>query len=118
MGDPLEKIYLNPTNEASFGGVNSLSRVSKLKRKDVLEWLKGQKAYSLHRSIRRNFRRNRVIVAKKMDSQWQSDLVDISSLKNFNDGYRYLLTCIDLLSKYAWLIPLMQKSGLLIKSSL
>ena len=28
-----------------------------------------------------------------------------------DDGYRYLLTCIDVLSKYAWVVPLKNKSG-------
>ena len=29
----------------------------------------------------------------------------------FNDGYRYLLVCIDVFSKYAWVIPLKNKTG-------
>ena len=28
-----------------------------------------------------------------------------------NDGYRYILTCIDILSKYAWVFPLKTKTG-------
>ncbi|GFU61268.1 uncharacterized protein TNCV_5033271 [Trichonephila clavipes] len=32
------------------------------------------------------------------------------SLSKFNDGYRYLLTCICVLSKYAWAIPLHDKN--------
>jgi len=30
----------------------------------------------------------------------------------FNNGYKYILTVIDVLSKYAWAIPLKSKSGL------
>jgi hypothetical protein len=29
----------------------------------------------------------------------------------FNDGYKYLLTVIDIFSKYAWVRPLRSKSG-------
>ena len=32
-------------------------------------------------------------------------------MQKFNDGYRYLLICIDVFSKYAWVIPLKNKMG-------
>ena len=32
-------------------------------------------------------------------------------MQKFNDGYRYLLVCIDVFSKYAWVIPLKNKTG-------
>ena len=37
--------------------------------------------------------------------------MDISSLARFNKGYKFLLTCIDVFSKFAWVIPLKNKSG-------
>ena len=30
-------------------------------------------------------------------------------------GYRYLLTCIDIFSKYSWVIPLQDKKGVNVK---
>ena len=45
------------------------------------------------------------------DEQWQADLVDVQALKKDNDGYRFLLTVIDVLSKYAWVVPLKDKTG-------
>ena len=45
------------------------------------------------------------------DQQFEADLVDISHLSKYNNGYRYLLTCIDVLSKYAWVVPLERRSG-------
>ena len=35
-----------------------------------------------------------------------------------NKGYRYLLTCIDIFSKFAWVIPLKDKRGINIKKAL
>ena len=32
-------------------------------------------------------------------------------MKKGNDGYRFLLTVIDVLSKYAWVVPLKDKTG-------
>ena len=39
------------------------------------------------------------------------DLVDLQKLAKYNKGYKYLLTVIDVLSKYAWLEPLKSKSA-------
>ena len=45
------------------------------------------------------------------DEQWQADLVDMKQEAEKNDGYKYLLTVIDVLSKYAWVVPLKDKTG-------
>ncbi|CAB4026797.1 uncharacterized transposon-derived [Paramuricea clavata] len=39
------------------------------------------------------------------------DLADMQSMQKFNDGYRYLLVCIDVFSKYAWVVTLKNKTG-------
>ena len=36
--------------------------------------------------------------------------MDISSLARFNKGYKLLLTCIDVFSKFAWVVPLKNNS--------
>ena len=54
--------------------------------------------------------RNRVIVFGP-DYQWQADLVDLQSLSLWNHGYKCLLTCINVLSKFAWVVPLKTKSS-------
>ena len=46
-----------------------------------------------------------------MDETWQADLVDMHAYSNINRGYRYLLTVIDVFSKYAWAIPVKSKSA-------
>ncbi|GFU11520.1 retrovirus-related Pol polyprotein from transposon 17.6 [Trichonephila clavipes] len=76
-----------------------------------------QNAYTLHKPIRHKFQRNRVFVSD-IDRQFQADLVDMQSLAEFNKGYKYLLTCIDLFSKFAWAVPLKDKFGKSVKSGL
>ena len=71
----------------------------------VKTWLQSKDTYTLHKPVRYNFPRNRVIVTE-FDGQRQADLVDISSLARFNKGYKFLLTCIDVFSKFAWVVPL------------
>ena len=55
--------------------------------------------------VRHHFLRSRVVVGG-IDVQWQADLADVSWLASKNHGIKYLLTCIDIFSKYAWVEPL------------
>ena len=57
------------------------------------------------------FRRERIIQLYK-DETWSADLIDKSYLSKNNNNYRFILTVIDIFTKYAWAIPLMNKSGL------
>ena len=76
----------------------------------IKQWLSVQDTYTLHRPVRRKFRRRRVVVGG-IDHQWQADLVDVSRIKQHNRGYTFLLTCIDVLSKYAWVVPIKNKTS-------
>jgi len=68
-------------------------------------------AYTLHKPRRRRFPTLPVIVGG-LDDQWVADLVEVQSLAKYNRGIRYLLTVLDVLSKYAWVQPLKAKTGL------
>ncbi|CAB0037753.1 unnamed protein product [Trichogramma brassicae] len=46
-----------------------------------------------------------------LDETWQADLVEMIPYARENGGYKYLLTCIDILSKYAWTVPVKSKTG-------
>ena len=41
----------------------------------------------------------------------QVDLVDLLSYAQHNNGYTYILTMIDVFSRYVWVIPLKDKKG-------
>ena len=57
------------------------------------------------------FRRERIIPLYK-DETWSADLIDKSSQSKYNNNYKIILTVIDIFTKYAWAIPLKNKSGL------
>ena len=67
-------------------------------------------ANELHKSIKRNFTRRRVIV-NHIDEIWCSDLVEMQHFSKWNKGFRYLLMVLDVLSKYGWIVPLKDKKG-------
>ncbi len=68
-------------------------------------------AEELHKPVVKKFVRRRVFV-KGIDEIWAADLVDMQAFADDNDGVKYLLTVIDVLSKYGWIVPLKQKTGL------
>ena len=110
----LESIYFNPSNPGSFGGVERLKHEAQLVNRKidtatVLDFLKSQESYTLHRDIVRKFKRQPVTVSG-IDAQWQADLVIMPEMAQYNDGYANILTVIDVFSKYAWARPLMTKS--------
>ena len=67
-------------------------------------------ADELHKPIKRNFTRRRVIV-NHIDEIWCSDLVEMQQFSKWNKGYRYLLMVLDVFSKYGWIVPLKDKKG-------
>lgn len=71
---------------------------------------KRQLVKELHAPARRNFPRRRVIV-RGYDDLWQADVVEMRPYSRVNRGYHYILTVIDVLSKYAWAAPLKSKGG-------
>ena len=46
-----------------------------------------------------------------IDEIWSADLVDMQAFSKFNQNYKYLLTIIDIFSKFAWVVPLKDKTG-------
>lgn len=102
--------YTNPAHAGSFRGLDSIRRHAKLDVDTARKWLMGEKSYTLHKQSNTKFKRRKTI-AKGINELWQADLVDLSLLSNENDSNRYLLTCIDVFSKYARVEPLKNKSG-------
>ena len=54
----------------------------------------------LHKPKRKNYPRRKIIV-NHIDEIFAADLVEMQKFARLNKGYRYLLTCIDIFSKFA-----------------
>jgi transposase InsO family protein len=102
--------YVDPKQAGSFRGLDVIRRHTRVSSKNAREWLMGQNAYTLHKQSNTKFPRRKTY-AHGVNDLWQADLVDLSSLANQNDSNRYLLTCIDVFSKYARVEPLKNKTG-------
>jgi transposase InsO family protein len=115
VDEELARVYYDVKDPASYGGVERLyERAQELKipanRGRVRKFLAEQVAYQLHKPARHTFVRNQTVVAD-IDEQWQADLADMHTISRENKGYRFILTCVDVLSRYAWAVPVRSKSG-------
>ncbi|MDI9312367.1 MAG: DDE-type integrase/transposase/recombinase [Limnohabitans sp.] len=110
----LAKIYYDVSGPAGFSSPYNLykesSKYINISLKDVKHWLKSQNPYTLHRQRVYKFTRSRVI-ASKINEQFQADIVDMQEFSRYNNGYKYILTVIDVFSKFAFAKPLKTKSS-------
>jgi len=106
----MEYVYHDPSAPGSFGGVVKLRKYTRKRRKELVDYLTRQDACTLHKPILGRFAR-RQTYSKGIGDLHQIDLADLSNLSTYNDGYRYLLNCIDVLTKRATSIPTKTKMG-------
>jgi transposase InsO family protein len=111
----LKTIYYSPEHPAGYGTVDNLWKAVKAKRQKITrraveKWLDGQKTHTLHRRIVRKFKRRKTI-AKGPHEIYQIDLVDMSPVARENSGYRYILVCIDVFSRFAGAVPIKTKKA-------
>ena len=53
-----------------------------------------------------------------IDKIWAADLVDMQSFSKFNSGVKYLLTVIDVFSKFGWMLTLKDNTGVSVANAL
>ena len=61
----------------------------------------------IHKQIIRKINKRKVDLSF-IDSVWSADLADMQLVNKFNKGIRFLLCVIDIYSKYASVIPVLQ----------
>lgn len=71
----------------------------------------------LFKKARRNYPRMKVVI-KGLWETLNVDLVDMQKYAKQNNGYKYILTCMDGFSKYAFAVPVKDKSGPVVTAAL
>ena len=107
----LRDIYYNPKT-----GYQSSERLYKkaledglnVNRKLVKEWLKSQDTYTRYKPVVRKHKFRKTYV-DYLGEQIQMDLVDMGKYKNQNKGYYWILTAVEILSRYALAVPVYRK---------
>ena len=67
-------------------------------------------ADELYKLVTRKFKKRRVNV-NSIDEILAADLIDMQAFLKDNNGTKYLLTVIDIFSKFVWIVPLKRKTG-------
>ena len=62
--------------------------------------------------------KRRKILARHLNQVWEIDLVDMSAIQDLNGNMRYILTAIDVLSRFAMGVPIKNKQGVTIRNGL
>ena len=110
----LNKVYFDINSSASYAGANKVYReakrlIPKLKYADVKEFLEGQSTHTMYKPQRKRFKRLATIPSG-LNSDWQCDLAIMDMLSKNNDGYKYMLVCVDVLSRKMYVAPVKSKS--------
>jgi hypothetical protein len=112
----LEHYYFSEKNPAAYSGVQKLFRVINKKYPGlysinyIKQWLNNQDAYSLQKTRRHKFKTANVRVSS-IGEQLDIDLLSMANLAEDNDGVRFLLCAIDILSRELWVRPLKNKTA-------
>lgn len=110
VAESIARVYYDPEHPAGLGSLEKLrTGLPNVPKTDIQRWSMSQYAYTKHRNRKKTFPRNRIYVTS-MDEIFQADLIDLSLLAAYNKRYKYILTVIDLLSRYAWAKPLKTKT--------
>jgi len=107
----LKRSYLFPNHPIAFSGVNAIYKYYRphLKIEDIKNALSEIESYTLHKEFHKRPRNPSYSHYPRY--QFQIDLVDVQSLAPFNDGVRFLLTCIDTFTRFAFVRPLLSKDA-------
>ncbi len=122
----LRELYYDPKSPVAYSSIRNIWKHIKndenmnIKYKELKEFLPQQPTYTKHKKDVNKFIRRKVMVSF-IDQQWQADLIDMRYLEEENvpeghsakpnQGYKWILTIIDIFSRYAWARALKSKSG-------
>ncbi len=78
-------------------------------RKVVDDFLTKQYSYQLHKRAYVQHPKFGGVIVTAPDQQWDIDTLHLPAIARYNNGVRYILVAIDILSKRGWLEPIGQR---------
>ena len=108
--DSVNKLYKNLNNPLSFTSPSKISKKTKIKKSEIVEKLKIEPSYYLHKKITRVFPRRRVIVSHP-NHQYAIDLKDVKEYSETNNNTKYLFCAVDCFSRFAFVEPMKDKKA-------
>jgi len=117
----LSSLYYNFDNETAFMSRNKIFKKAKsldktINRQYVNEWFQKQYAPAIHKPSKK-IKTSKTFVKAPFD-QFQIDLADFSNISQHNDNFKHLLVCIDVFTRFVWVVPLKSKQGINVSNAL
>lgn len=95
---------------AAYGSIANLVKQTGLSRKKVKQFLHSNNAYTKYHIAKRKFPRLKVF-ARHVNDIWCVDLAQVDKLASNNNGVKYLLVAIDVLSRFVRVQPMKDKQA-------
>ena len=92
----LNNVYIK--GKAAFGSVTNIKKESGLSQKKIEKFLQSKNSYTKYRQFRKNFPRLKV-VAYRINEIWSMDVAYMDKIAKHNNGVKYLLVAVDVLSR-------------------
>lgn len=118
--DTIQKLFLDP----KFGlkGVDAFrtklltEKKINIRREQLLEILKQISASELFEKPKKSTGNS--ITERCIGCGYQIDLMDMSTLATRNKNFHWILTCVDVKSRYAWAVPVKRKTAALVSEAI
>ena len=112
----LRDLYFNPQSPVAYSSANKIYKQIKEDKKfkvtydELNRFLSNLSTVQLHKPATSKFIFRKTMVSY-VDQQWQADLVEMQKFEKDNQGKRYILTIVDIFSRYAWCLGIKTKRG-------
>ena len=111
----LKKLYETTSFNTSFSSQNKLYKEAQkiyplIDLKDVKHFLQKQDSYTLFKLSKKKFQ-TRKIIAGAPKIIISLDLMDMSKLSRYNNGFKFLMYFIDVFSRKITVIPIKKKKN-------
>ena len=90
---------------AAFGSIANLKKASGFTRGKIVRYLQSKAPYTKYRQFRENFPRLKA-VAYRINEIWSVDVAYMDKVAQHNNGVKYLLVAVDVLSRYLRVQPM------------
>ena len=113
----LESIYYDFGKEGALNNTPETllqlarAQLPTISRSQVKAFLTKQPSYTVHRRIAKLQCPRRPIRVRAPRLRVDADLIELTDLAQWNDGYRYILNCIDTFTKFVWTRPQKNKES-------
>lgn len=108
-------VYYDPapgfgSAQRTFNHLRRLYPDSTVEYQDVVGFIKQQEVAQIHHPVLKP-KVFYPILSRRLDEEWQADLIDLPRLAKANNGYRYILVCIEIYSRYLFPSLSSQRKG-------